>query len=322
MKLKTFFLGLIVFFCNNSTAAEQSTIRLGILPFGTVNWELTALKNAGLDQSDDFKLQIQHVANPQAGKIALLSGAVDMIVSDWIWTSKQRSTGTDLTFYPYSNTAGALIVAANSPIRSIEDLKDSRLGIAGGELDKNWLLLRALLMQRHELDLDQSVEKVFAAPPLLNQELLRERVDAIITYWHYAARLEAQGYRQIINGKEILAGLGIKASVPSLGFVFKQSWAKSNKKAVNSFLQASRKSKELLCTSDPAWEKIIPLTKAKDKNTQKILRERYCAGRIDRWGNEQLQAAEKIYSILQKLSHNRLTGSTDHLLPDTFWTIN
>jgi NitT/TauT family transport system substrate-binding protein len=322
MKLKTIYCWLIVIFCTTSFATEKTTIRLGILPFGTVNWELTALKNAGLAASEDFELEIRHVANPQAGKIALLSDAVDMIVSDWIWTAKQRSTGYDLTFYPFSNTAGALIVAANSPIRSVKDLNNKRLGIAGGELDKNWLLLRALLMQQYELDLDQSVEKVFAAPPLLNQQILQARVDAIITYWHYAARLEAQGYRQIINGKEILEGLGIKASIPSLGFVFNQSWANSNKKAVNSFLQATMQSKELLCTSDSAWEKIIPLTKAEDKKTQQVLRERYCAGRIDSWGKEQQQAADQIYSILQKLSHNRLTGSSEQLQPDIFWMIN
>lgn len=313
------FLGLIMFFCSISAAEEKTTIRLGILAYGTVNWELTALNNSGLAPSDDFKLEIKHVATPQAGKIALLSGTVDMIVSDWIWTSKQRSTGSDLTFYPYSNTAGALIVATDSPIQSIKDLKHSRLGIAGGELDKNWLLLRALSIQQHQQDLDQSVTKVFAAPPLLNQQLLRERVDAIITYWHYAARLEARGYRQIINGKEIINGLGIKTSVPSLGFVFKRSWANSHKKAVNSFLHASSQSKELLCNSDLEWEKIIPLIQAKDKNTQMILRQRYCAGSVTTWGEEQHQAAEQIYSILQKLSHNRLTGSADHLQKGTFW---
>ncbi len=124
---------------------------------------------------------------------------------------------------------------------------------------------------------------------------------------------------QIINGKEIIEALGIKSSIPSLGFVFDRSWANSHKKAINSFLQATRQSKELLCTSDSEWEKIIPLTKIKDNKTQLILRKRYCAGRISSWGDEQLQAADQIYSILQKLSHNRLTGSADLLQKQTFW---
>ena len=128
----------------NSFAAEKTTIRIGVQASGTLEWELQALQDNPQVKSADFELQIQPVANAEAGKIALQSGAVDMIVSDWIWVSSLRATGADFTFYPYSNTSGALVVAENSPIHSIAELKGKRLGIAGGELDKNWLLLQAL----------------------------------------------------------------------------------------------------------------------------------------------------------------------------------
>lgn len=300
-------------------AAEATVIRLGILPFGTVNWELTALKNSGLAKSDSFRLEIQHIANPQAGKIALQAGAVDMIVSDWIWVSRQRSTGSDLTFFPYSNTAGALIVKQNSPIHDLKDLKGRSLGIAGGELDKNWLLLQALFLKKFDSDLDQLVTKVFAAPPLLNQQLIQGRTDAIMNYWHYAARLEAQGYRQIINGTEILKSLGISATVPSLGYVFNRGWGVTHQLAINQFLLATQKAKNLLCESDAAWQDIIPLTKTETAKTQQLMRQRYCAGRVNNWGENEQQAAEQIYKLLKQLSHNRLTGISETLPPGTFW---
>ncbi len=306
-------------FCSRYAAAETTVIRLGILPFGTVNWELSALQDMNLDGAGRFKLKIQHVANPQAGKIALQAGAVDMIVSDWIWVSRLRSEGADYTFYPYSTTSGALVTAENSPIRSIQDLRGTRLGIAGGELDKNWLLLQALAVKQDQLDLDQSVEKVYAAPPLLNQQILQGRVDAVMNYWHFAARLESQGFRQIIDGKQILKGLGITASVPSLGYVFNRNWANQHKKAVNEFLEATKQSKELLCSDDVAWNKIIPLTRTKQESTQKILRSRYCEGRIQKWGKEEQEAAGRMYSLLKNLSGNRLTGSSKNLQPGTFW---
>lgn len=320
MKAKILFFWLIfAVCCNNLAAAEKTVIRLGILPFGTVNWELTILQDMLLTDTADFQLEIQHVANPQAGKIALQAGAVDMIVSDWIWVSRLRADGADYTFYPYSSTAGALVVAENSPIHSIPELKGTRLGIAGGELDKNWLLLQALALKQQELDLNRSVEKVYAAPPLLNQQLLQGRVDAIMNYWHFAARLESQGYRQVINGKQILEGLGITASVPSLGYVFNKRWANENKEIVTAFFQTAKKSKELLCTNDAAWKKIIPLTRAKQESTQIILRKRYCEGRIRSWGKEEQEAAGQIYSLLKNLSNNRLTGPSKNLQPGTFW---
>ncbi|MFA6052191.1 MAG: ABC transporter substrate-binding protein [Methylobacter sp.] len=317
MKFNVFFICLCLFASCTGYAAEKTTIRIGVQASGTVDWELSALQD---NPQADFQLEIQHVANAEAGKIALQSGAVDMIVSDWIWVSRLRATGSDFTFYPYSNTSGALVVPGNSPIHSVKDLKDKRLGIAGGELDKNWLLLQALAGQE-QLDLNASVEKTFGAPPLITEQIKQNRVDAVLTYWHFAARLEAQSYRQVIDGKGILKGLGIQEDVPSLGYVFKQSWANSHKEAVNNFFKASKQAKNQLCTTEAAWQKIISLTQADDAPTQAKLRQRYCEGGIEHWSEQEQLAAGRIYTMLRSLSNNQLTGQSENLQPGTFWSI-
>jgi len=316
MKIKVFFICLCLFASCTGYAAEKPVIRIGVQAAGTVDWELAALQD---NPQADFQLQIQHLANAEAGKIALQSGAVDMIVSDWIWVSRMRATGSDFTFYPYSNTSGGLVVAKDSPIHSLNDLKGKRLGIAGGELDKNWLLLQALAKQE-QLDLNASVEKVFGAPPLINEQIKQNRVDAALTYWHFAARLEVQGYRQIIDGKGILKGLGINEDVPSIGYVFKQSWANDHKQAVNSFFNAGKQAKNQLCTADAAWQKISPLIQD-DLSTQAKLRQRYCEGGIEHWGEAEQLAAGRIYTMLRQLSNNQLTGQAENLQPGTFWSI-
>ncbi|MCK5829133.1 MAG: ABC transporter substrate-binding protein [Methylococcales bacterium] len=321
MKFKFFFFSLLILISSFCFATEKTTIRLGVLAFGTVNWELETLKNQHLLDNANFQLEIRPVANPQAGKIALQSGAVDMIVSDWVWVSRLRSTGSDFTFYPYSTTSGALVVPKNSPIKSLADLKNTKLGIAGGELDKNWLLLQALSKQ-NQTDLISSIEKTYGAPPLLNQQIRRNRVDAIITYWHYAAKLEAAGYRRIISGNDIMHQLGIKEELPTLGYVFSQHWANNNKSIINEFFSITKKAKDQLCQSDKIWQQIIPLTKVKDNATQAILRDRYCQGRIKQWGKTEQQAATKIYTFLRQLSNNKLTGNSETLQPGTFWTMD
>jgi len=317
MKFNAFCICLCLLVSSSAYAAEKTVIRIGVQAAGTVDWELAALQD---NPQTDFQLEIQHLANAEAGKIALQSGAVDMIVSDWIWVSRQRATGSDFTFYPYSNTSGALVVAKDSPIHAVKDLKGKRLGIAGGELDKNWLLLQALAGQE-QLDLNASVEKVFGAPPLINEQIKQNRVDAALNYWHFAARLEAQGYRQIIDGKGILKGLGIQEDVPSLGYVFKQSWANNHKQAVNSFFNAGKQAKNQLCTVDAVWQKVIPLIQESDLATLAKLRQRYCEGGIEHWGEAEQLAAGRIYTMLRKLSNNQLTGQSENLQPGTFWSI-
>jgi NitT/TauT family transport system substrate-binding protein len=300
----------------NCFAAEKTTLRIGVQAGGTVEWELSALP-----ASANFQIEVHPLATAEAGKIALQSNAVDMIVSDWIWVSSLRAQGEDFTFYPYSSTAGALVVPENSPIHTVKDLNGKRLGIAGGELDKNWLLLQALA-QKDSLDLNKTVEKTFGAPPLINEQIKQNRIDAALTYWHFAARLEATGYRQIIDGKGILKGLGIAENVPSLGYVFKESWGLSHKPAVANFFKASSQAKKSICTDDAAWQKVIPLTKVDDAATQKLLRQRYCEGGVEQWGEKEQQAAARIYTLLKTVSNNQLTGKSDTLQAGTFWLSN
>ncbi|MEN8260934.1 MAG: ABC transporter substrate-binding protein [Pseudomonadota bacterium] len=294
-------------------------IRLGVLAFGTLSWEMATIQRKKLDEKNGFKLIAQTLASPQAGKIALQSGAVDMIVSDWIWVSRQRSAGMDFTFAPYSNSHGALIVPPDSNIRTLQDLKNKRLGIAGGGLDKNWLLLRGLAEKEHQLDLDGSVEKVFGAPPLLNQQLLQGKLDALMNYWHYAVPLEVKGYRRLLDGTDILRRLGIQASVPALGYVFSEAWADKHRNTVESFLKTSSLAKNLLCESNQAWTEILPLTQTDDKVVQKTLRTHYCEGRVNQWGDTEKRAAAEIYALLRKFGGDRLTGKSEQLQKGTFW---
>jgi len=310
---------LALFACQLSYASDKTLIRLGVLSYGTANWELEIMRGMGRIETETYQLEIMPMANPQAGKIALQSGAVDMIVADWIWVSYQRGLGRDYVFYPYSNTTGALVVAKNSTIKTWQDLKSKKLAIAGGELDKNSLLLRALMQKKGQGDLFSSIEKVYGAPPLLTQQLTHQRVDALLTYWHYAARLEAQGYKVLMTGSDILQGLDIKQKVASIGYVFNETWANNHRAALQEFLQSTQQAKDALCSEDTSWNNIKSLIRAKTEQVSNVLRQRFCAGRVTSWGVKEQQAAGKIYLYLKELSHKRLTGKAEQLDAGSFW---
>jgi len=317
MKLKLFFFAFCFLMTTAVFAADKATLRIGVQTYGTVDWELSALEP---EPDAGFKLEIQPVANAEAGKIALQAGAVDIIVSDWLWVAKLRGDGNDFVFYPYSATSGALIVPNDSPIRDLADLKGKKLGIAGGELDKNWLLLQALGKQQG-LDLAASVQPTYAAPPLISEQLKQKRLDAALTYWHFAARLEPQGYRALIDGKGILEGLGINEKLPAVGYVFKQSFAEAHKAAVNQFLAASQEAKNRLCTSNDAWQKVLPKTQTDDPATQAKLRQGYCEGGIEQWTAQEQAGIAKVYALLHGFSQP-LTGAADSLPSGLFWPMD
>ena len=114
-----------------SVIAADPVIKVGVLKFGTVNWELKSMKHHGLDTANGFSLEIVPFAGGDATRIALLGGAVDVIVSDWLWVSRQRSEGRSFTFAPYSSSVGAIMIPPGSDMKNLGDLKGKKIGIAG-----------------------------------------------------------------------------------------------------------------------------------------------------------------------------------------------
>ena len=90
-------------------AASMPTIRVGLLRFGTVSWEIDVIRHHGLDAAAHIAIEPVELAAAQAAQVALQSGKVDMIVVDWLWVARQRGAGADWTFVPFSNAVGALI---------------------------------------------------------------------------------------------------------------------------------------------------------------------------------------------------------------------
>lgn len=302
-----------------ASQAVGKVVTVGTLAYGTLNWELAVIEYQALDRRYGFGLTLYKLASPQAGQIALQAGSVDLIVTDWLWVAKQRSRGADFTAVPYSLTHGALVVAPNSPIRSLQELAGKRIGIAGGALDKNWLLLQALTLRQYDLDLARVSQPVFGAPPLLNQQLLQGRLDALLTYWNYAAPLEARGYQRLLTGADLLQALGISPPIPTLGYVFRERWSNQAPETIHAFLKAVFEAKEAICSDPEVWRHIAPRSGSDDPKVQAVLHQRYCQGRLRRWGEEELRAADRLYRLLGQIGGERLTGPATELPKGTFW---
>jgi NitT/TauT family transport system substrate-binding protein len=310
---------LIVLLLGGQSLAEAGTIKIGVLKFGTVNWELDAIKSNGLDRVEGFDLRVVDLANTAATTVALQAGEVDIIVTDWLWVSRQRAEGAAFTFVPYSTSVGALMLPPDSTVTSLADLAGKKLGIAGGPVDKSWLVIRAAAARRHGIELDQAVEKVFAAPPLLNEEILSGRLDAVLNSWNFIAQLEAKGFKKLIGVEDAARDLGIQTRVPLLGYVFDEGWAGAHRDDVLALVRASRKAKELLARSDDEWQRLRPLMKVADDATFAALRDGFRQGIPDRWGEAERADAVRLFAIMAKLGGAELVGKSTELQPGTFW---
>ncbi|MGY8706468.1 ABC transporter substrate-binding protein [Bradyrhizobium sp. 18BD] len=294
------------------------TIRLAVQKTGTFSWELATIRAAGLDKDADLSLDVTELASPEAGKIALRAGNADIMLSDWLWVSRERALGAKLTFYPYSSALGAVMVPASSPLKTLADLKGRKLGVGGGAIDKSWLLLQAR-MKQDGIDLKSDATIAYGAPPLIAAKALDGEMDASLNFWNFCAQLEAKGFRRLAGIEDILPKLGAKGAVSAVGYVFDENWAASHKDAVARFIAMTRKAKQLLTSSDAAWEKIAPLTGTSDATMLKTYRDRYRDGIPRRSIADEEADARVLYRVLADIGGRDLVGPAAELDPGTFY---
>ena len=319
--LNLFLTGIIFVLLSVELAqADTTKIRVGVLAFGTVNWELDTVKTHGLDREQGVEIVVTRLSSKNASAIALQGGAVDAIVTDWLWVSRQRSSGADYSFVPHSVAVGGLMVRPDAGIESLKDLRGHKLGIAGGPVDKSWLMLRAFAQKTIGTDLKEMVGPTFAAPPLLNKFMLKGDIPAALNFWHYTARLKAAGMIELISVDDMLPTLGVERSPPLIGWVFSEKWAASNPDTIKGFLRSLRAAKKIMASSDSEWDRLRPLTKAGTDNILIALRDAYRAGIPGSFNDEDVAAAEKIYDTLAKYGGRDLVGDSSILAPGTFWS--
>lgn len=300
--------------------AAAGTIRIAVLKTGTVNWELDVIRTNGFDKKHGFTLEVTEVANNEATRVALQAGDVDMITSDWLLVARERGEGSDLTFVPFSSSVGSVMVKAGSPIKTLGDLKGKKFGVAGGPLDKNFLLLKGMAKRDFGIDLSSDAEPAFGAPPLLSEKLQSGELDAALTFWNFCARLEAAGYVPMISGLDAAKAMGAKGAISAVGYTFSEKWAAENLDTVKGFVAASREAKELLRTSDAEWDRIRPMMMAKEDAVFANLRDRFREGIPARPVADEIADARTLYGVLAELGGDDLVGKSKTFADGTFWS--
>jgi len=295
--------------CQNAGA---ETLRIGVQKTGTFAWQLDVIARHGLARGNGLDLDIQEFASPEASKLALNSGTVDIAVVDWLWVARERALGRALKFYPYSTAVGAIMVKANSPIRELADIKGHSLAVAGGALDKSWLVVRAA-SQRRGIDLARQTRLMFGAPPLLYEKLRQGEAEAGLNFWNFCARLESQGYRRLYDVRDAEAELGLTQPIAAIGYVFSERFVTAHPETIDRFLGAARRADQILLQSDAEWEALRPLMAAEDQATFEAYRKIGRSTMPRRPIDDEEADARKLFRTLAEIGGAELVGPSQEL---------
>jgi len=316
-KMRRIFIALLLVAASSAAfAADQ--LRIGVQRSGTFAWQLDVISRHGLAEAANLNLTAMELASPDAGKLALNADAVDIAVVDWLWVARERALGMKLQFYPYSTAIGAIMVRNDSPIRRLADLKGRTLSIAGGPLDKSWLIVRAAA-SRHGVDLKRETTLQYGAPPLIYQKLLQGEAEASLNFWNFCAQLESRGYRRLYDVRQAQTELGLQEPLSLTGYVFPESFAAAHRDTIERFLAVVRQANDILLNSDLEWDALRPLMRAEDETTFLALRERTRQGLPRRSVSAEETDARALFKALVNIAEPGLVGPAKELDPGLYY---
>jgi NitT/TauT family transport system substrate-binding protein len=292
-------------------------LRIAIQKTGTASWEIEVIKARGLDKAANLEIESTELASTEAGKIALEGGAADMIVGDWLWAARERALGDKLLFTPYSSALGAVMAPKDSPVHAVADLAGRSIGVAGGPIDKSWLLLRAAALGAG-LDLTKDARPSYGAPPLIAEKLVQGETETALEFWNFSADLEGRGFRRAIEMTDVEKALGATGQVSMTGYVFSEAFAASHKDALRRYFAATAEARKILTQDGSAWEPIKTRLRLKDDAALKVYRQRYLEGVPKRTVAEEAADARILYRRLAEIGGRELVGKATELDTDLF----
>jgi len=299
---------------------DLGQVQVGVLLNGTASWEMKVIKDMGLDEENGFELVLKDVSGKQASHVALMSGDVDIVLSDFVWVASLRSSGESLTSVPHSYAVGGLMVSADGQISSLADLPGKTIGIAGGPVDKSWVILQAYYKAETGQSLADKVTARFGAAPLINELLSEGQIDASLNFWHFNARAKVSGAKELISVDKMMQEMGITNSPPLLAWVFRDETAAKKQDQIEAFLNASFAAKAILLEDDAVWEGLREKMRATDNDALfTTLRDDYRAGILRSYNDDTIAAAAASFAIMAEHGGPDLVGDSTEMDSGTFW---
>jgi len=254
-----FFFSVTILSPNHS--AGQDEVKIGYLGFVLALPTFVALEK-GYFQEQGLKVTPTLFESGTIITDALITGRVDVQTGSAViasWLAEQNMPGTYKIFIMYGNrevlqdNTMALMVAKDSSLQGVADLKGKRMGTFPGIA--SIALAKAIL--RSSFDPDKEITLVEVPPGNIVQALAAGQVDAYFAPEPFGMIGEAKGVaRRLIKNPLLL--LNLKTGIPGAPFTFNSKFIKQKPLVAKRVKAAYYKAVDFIYSNETEARKFLP----------------------------------------------------------------
>jgi NitT/TauT family transport system substrate-binding protein len=256
------------------TSMAQEEVKIGYLGFVLALPTFVALEK-GYFQEQGLKVTATLFESGTIITDALITGRIDVQTGSAIiasWLAEQNMPGTYKIFIMYGNRAVlqdntmALMVAKDSPLKGIGDLRGKRMGTFPGIA--SLVLAKAVL--KSSFDPDKEITLIEVPPGNIVQALAAGQIDAYFAPEPFGMIAEAEGVgRRLIKSPLLL--LNLKTGIPGAPFSFNSKFLKEKPLVAKKVKAAYYKAVDFIYANEIEARKfLIKYTNLREPSAMKI----------------------------------------------------
>ena len=236
---------------------EALVIRTGNFTFPALASVMAPIiKEKGFDSASGFRLEVMNYGSVSAYYAGLAVGEVDTLPGGPHVLQRMRNQGVPIVATnTYATLASLVVIAQDSSIKSLPDLKGKRLA---ADMSSSEFHILRLIAESAGIDLGEEVAVVQAVPSLARAHLLSGQAEAILTFEPTATLTlsEDPGYHIIFNGQEGWKEVA-KASGWLLVSIMREDWTRRHPEGVARWIEALQAASQFIREDPQAAEKIV-----------------------------------------------------------------
>jgi NitT/TauT family transport system substrate-binding protein len=235
-------------------AQPATSIRIAVIGSSGQAELTTAIEKYGLDKKHGIAVEPTDYAAPGQQYTLFRAGTIDVAIGNFVDLHRQRRAGVAIkAFHGYQSYSNSVVVKASSPITQFGELRGRKMGSFGNTF-LDWLVLRAAGKKAYGLDIELDAKSVMAAPPLLNQLLMKDEIDAAIQFSSLSIGPITLGeQRPVTDLRTLMQAAGLNPDAFYTHWFVSEDWLRRNPGAIGRVHAMFAEGYERLMSDDEIW---------------------------------------------------------------------